>query len=130
LPVQSGSNRVLKAMNRAHTVDSYLRLLDRFRMARSDIALSGDFIVGFPGETDAEFVETLRLVDMVGYAQAYSIKYSPRPGTPAATMDGQVPREVMDARLQRLQASINRDQLAFNQATLGRRCKVLVVRRG
>src|SRR5690606_16880255 len=130
LPVQSGSNRVLKAMNRAHSVDAYLRLLDRFRTARPDIALSGDFIVGFPGETDFEFEETLRLVDTVGYAQAFSFKYSPRPGTPAAAMDGQVPREVMDERLQRLQAAINRGQIAFNEATVGRRCPVLVERRG
>src|SRR6186713_1907763 len=130
LPVQSGSDRVLKAMNRSHTADGYLRLLDRFRAARPDIALSGDFIVGFPGETDAEFAETLRLVDAVGYAQAYSFKYSPRPGTPAAMMDGQVPREVMDERLQRLQSALNRDQLAFNQASLGKRCSVLVERKG
>ncbi|GGC25134.1 tRNA-2-methylthio-N(6)-dimethylallyladenosine synthase [Novosphingobium marinum] len=130
LPVQSGSDRVLGAMNRSHTVDSYLALLDRFRAARPDIALSGDFIVGFPGETEAEFGETLKLVDAVGYAQAFSFKYSPRPGTPAATMDGQVPRQVMDERLQRLQAAINRDQLAFNQASTGRTCEVLVERRG
>jgi tRNA-2-methylthio-N6-dimethylallyladenosine synthase len=130
LPVQSGSDRVLKAMNRSHTADGYLRLLDRFREARPDIALSGDFIVGFPGETDAEFEETLRLVDAVGYAQAFSFKYSPRPGTPAAAMDGQVPREVMDERLQRLQAALNRDQLAFNHASVGQRCSVLVERKG
>jgi len=130
LPVQSGSDRVLKAMNRSHTADGYLRLLDRFRAARPDIALSGDFIVGFPGETDADFAATLRLVDAVGYAQAFSFKYSPRPGTPAAAMDGQVPREVMDERLQRLQAALNRDQLAFNEASVGKRCTVLVERRG
>jgi tRNA-2-methylthio-N6-dimethylallyladenosine synthase len=130
LPVQSGSDRVLKAMNRSHSADSYLRLLHRFRAARPDIALSGDFIVGFPGETEAEFEDTLRLVDAVGYAQAYSFKYSPRPGTPAAAMDGQVAREVMDERLQRLQAAINRDQLAFNVASVGKRCDVLVERRG
>ena len=130
LPVQSGSDRVLKAMNRSHTADSYLRLLDRFRAARPDIALSGDFIVGFPGETEEEFEDTLRLVDLVGYAQAYSFKYSPRPGTPAATMENQVPREVMDERLQRLQAALNRDQLAFNEASVGKRCEVLIERRG
>ena len=130
LPVQSGSDRVLGAMNRSHTADGYLRLLERFRAARPDIALSGDFIVGFPGETDAEFEETLRLVDAVGYAQAFSFKYSPRPGTPAAAMDDQVPREVMDERLQRLQAALNRDQLAFNRASVGRRCTVLVERQG
>jgi len=117
-------------MNRSHTADSYLKLLDRFRAARPDIALSGDFIVGFPGETEAEFDETLKLVEAVGYAQAFSFKYSPRPGTPAATMEGQVPREVMDERLQRLQAALNRDQLAFNKASIGERCEVLVERRG
>ena len=130
LPVQAGSDRVLKAMNRSHTAESYLKLLDRFRAARPDIALSGDFIVGFPGETDAEFEETLRLVDEVRYAQAFSFKYSPRPGTPAATMDGQVAAEVMDERLQRLQAALNRDQFAFNQASVGKRCTVLVERKG
>ena len=130
LPVQAGSDRVLKAMNRSHTADSYLKLLDRIRAARPDIALSGDFIVGFPGETDAEFEETLRLVDAVGYAQAFSFKYSPRPGTPAATMPDHVPAPVMDERLQRLQAALNRDQLAFNQASLGKTCQVLVERRG
>jgi len=130
LPVQSGSDRVLKAMNRSHTADSYLRLLDRFRAARPDIALSGDFIVGFPGETEAEFDETLRLVDVVGYAQAYSFKYSPRPGTPAATMAGQIPAEVMEERLQRLHAALGRDQARFNAASVGKRCEVLVERRG
>jgi tRNA-2-methylthio-N6-dimethylallyladenosine synthase len=130
LPVQAGSDRVLKAMNRSHTVESYLKLLDRFRAARPDLALSGDFIVGFPGETEAEFGETLQLVDAVGYAQAFSFKYSPRPGTPAATMDGQIAKEVMDERLQRLQAALNRDQLAFNQASVGKTCEVLVERKG
>ena len=130
LPVQSGSDRVLKAMNRSHTAESYLKLLDRFRAARPDLALSGDFIVGFPGETEAEFAETLQLVDAVGYAQAFSFKYSPRPGTPAATMDGQIAPEVMDERLQRLQAALRRDQLAFNEASVGKTCQVLVERRG
>uniref|UniRef100_UPI003D0876F2 MiaB/RimO family radical SAM methylthiotransferase n=1 Tax=Altererythrobacter sp. TaxID=1872480 RepID=UPI003D0876F2 len=130
LPVQSGSDRVLKAMNRSHTAESYLRLLERFREARPDIALSGDFIVGFPGESEAEFEETLKLVDEVQYAQAYSFKYSARPGTPAATMDNQVPVEVMDERLQRLQSALNRDQLAFNQASVGKVCDVLVERKG
>jgi len=130
LPVQSGNDRVLKAMNRAHTAQSYLALLERFRAVRPDIALSGDFIVGFPGETDAEFEDTLSLIDEVRYSQAFSFKYSPRPGTPAATMDGQVPREVMDERLQRLQARLNRDQIAFNEASLGKTCTVLVERKG
>ena len=130
LPVQSGNDRVLKAMNRSHTAESYLKLLQRFREARPDIALSGDFIVGFPGETEAEFEDTLKLVDEVRYAAAFSFKYSPRPGTPAATMDNQIAKEVMDERLQRLQVRLNRDQLDFNEASVGRTCKVLVERRG
>jgi len=130
LPVQSGSDRVLKAMNRSHTAQSYLDLIAKARATRPDIAVSGDFIVGFPGETEAEFADTLALIDAVGYAQAYSFKYSPRPGTPAATMDGQIDAEVMDDRLQRLQARINRDQWRFNQASVGQRCTVLVERRG
>ena len=130
LPVQSGSDRVLKAMNRSHTVQSYLALLGRMRVARPDIAISGDFIVGFPGETEAEFEETLNLIDAVGYAQAFSFKYSPRPGTPAATMDDQIAPEVMDDRLQRLQAAVNRGQMAFNLASVGRTCQVLVERKG
>jgi tRNA-2-methylthio-N6-dimethylallyladenosine synthase len=130
LPVQSGSDRVLKAMNRSHTAAGYLKLLDRFRAVRPDIALSGDFIVGFPGETEAEFAETLALVDAVKYAAAFSFKYSPRPGTPAATMDGQIAREVMEDRLARLQHALNRDQLAFNAASVGKTCEVLVERRG
>jgi tRNA-2-methylthio-N6-dimethylallyladenosine synthase len=130
LPVQAGSDRVLRAMNRQHTRDGYLRLLDRIRAARPDIALSGDFIVGFPGESEAEFAETLSLVDAVGYAQAYSFKYSPRPGTPAATLDRQVPAEVMDERLQRLQSALARDQAAFNAGSVGRACSVLIERRG
>ncbi|MDT7535779.1 tRNA (N6-isopentenyl adenosine(37)-C2)-methylthiotransferase MiaB [Sphingobium sp. SA2] len=130
LPVQSGNDRILKAMNRSHDVASYLRLLDRVRAVRPDIALSGDFIVGFPGETDAEFEDTLRIVDAVGYAQCYSFKYSPRPGTPAADMEGQVPALVMDERLARLQAAINRHQVAFNSATVGRRTDILLERKG
>ena len=130
LPVQSGSDRVLQAMNRSHSRDSYLRILERVRARRPDIALSGDFIVGFPGETDADFEQTLSLVDAVGYAQAYSFKYSPRPGTPAATMAEQIPETVMDERLQQLQAALNRDQAAFNAATVGRTCQLLLERPG
>ncbi|HEY8602881.1 tRNA (N6-isopentenyl adenosine(37)-C2)-methylthiotransferase MiaB [Tsuneonella suprasediminis] len=130
LPVQSGSDPILKAMNRSHDADGYLRLLERFRAARPDIALSGDFIVGFPGESEADFEATLQLVDAVGYAQAFSFKYSPRPGTPAATMADQVAPEVMDERLKRLQAALNRDQMAFNRASVGKTCPVLVERKG
>jgi tRNA-2-methylthio-N6-dimethylallyladenosine synthase len=130
LPVQSGSDRVLKAMNRSHSGRSYLKIIERVRAARPDIAISGDFIVGFPGETEAEFEETLRIVEAVNYAQAFSFKYSPRPGTPAAAMDDQVPLAVMDERLQRLQALLNAQQLAFNRASVGRRCAVLIERQG
>ena len=130
LPVQSGSDRLLRAMNRAHTRASYLRTLDRLRAARPDIALSGDFIVGFPGETDADFAATLSIVAEVGYAQAYSFKYSPRPGTPAAGLAGQVPEPVKDARLAELQAAIGTSALAFNRASVGRRCDVLLDRPG
>ncbi|MBN8831955.1 MAG: tRNA (N6-isopentenyl adenosine(37)-C2)-methylthiotransferase MiaB [Sphingomonadales bacterium] len=130
LPVQSGSDRILKAMNRSHTRDSYLRIIERVRAARPDIALSGDFIVGFPGETDADFEETLSIVRETRYAQCYSFKYSPRAGTPAADMDGQIPAEVMDERLKRLQAAITADQHAFNRATVGKRTTVLLERKG
>ena len=130
LPVQSGSDAVLRAMNRSHSAESYLRLLDRVRAARPDIALSGDFIVGFPGESEADFAATLRLIDAVGYAQAFSFKYSPRPGTPAATMAGQVPPAVMDERLQRLQTALQQHSLGFNRSSVGKRCEVLIERKG
>ena len=130
LPVQSGSNRILKAMNRSHTAETYLAILAKVREARPDIALSGDFIVGFPGETEEDFTATLNLVDEVGYASAYSFKYSPRPGTPAATMEDQIAPEVMDERLQRLHDRINTHQIAFNRASIGRETGVLIERKG
>ena len=130
LPVQSGSDAVLKAMNRGHTADSYLRLLERVRAVRPDIALSGDVIVGFPGESEADFAATLALIEAVGYAQCFSFKYSPRPGTPAAEMPGQIAAEVMEERLARLQACVARGSQAFNEASVGRRCEVLVEKRG
>ena len=130
LPVQSGSNRILKAMNRSHTTDTYLAILDKMRAARPDIAISGDFIVGFPGETEEDFEATLQIVDAVCYSSAYSFKYSPRPGTPAATMEDQIPREIMDDRLQRLQARINAHQLAFNRSKMGEQVEVLIERKG
>ncbi|OYY68376.1 MAG: tRNA (N6-isopentenyl adenosine(37)-C2)-methylthiotransferase MiaB [Sphingomonadales bacterium 17-56-6] len=130
LPVQSGSDRILKAMNRSHSRDRYMRILDRVRAVRPDIAFSGDFIVGFPGETDADFEDTLSLVREVGHAQAYSFKYSPRPGTPAADMTDQIAMDVMDERLQRLQAQIVADQTAFNDKTVGRTTNVLLERPG
>ena len=130
LPVQSGSNRVLRTMNRSHTAETYLATIEKVRAARPDIALSGDFIVGFPGETQADFEATLNIVDEVGYASAYSFKYSARPGTPAAIMEGQVPREVMDERLKRLQARINAHSLAFNQSKVGSDTRILIERKG
>ena len=130
LPVQSGNDRVLKAMNRSHTAESYLETIAALRAVRPDMAISGDFIVGFPGESDAEFEDTLKIVDQTRYAQAYSFKYSARPGTPAAEMDGQIAEEVKTERLQRLQAALNAQQLAFNAATVGVECEVLAERRG
>jgi len=130
LPVQSGSNRILKAMNRSHTAETYLAILDKMRAARPDIALSGDFIVGFPGETEEDFEATLQMVDAVRYASAYSFKYSPRPGTPAASMEDQIPRDIMDDRLQRLQARITEHSLAFNRSKVGCDTQVLIERRG
>jgi tRNA-2-methylthio-N6-dimethylallyladenosine synthase len=130
LPVQAGSDRVLKAMNRAHTAGSYVDLVGRIRAARPDIALSGDFIVGFPGETAADFQATLDLVEAVGYASAFSFKYSRRPGTPAASLVGQVDDEVKSDRLARLQALLERQQQAFNRSTLGRTVPVLFERVG
>ena len=130
LPVQSGSNRILNAMNRSHTTETYLAILDKMRAARPDIALSGDFIVGFPGETEEDFEATLCIVDAVRYASAYSFKYSPRPGTPAATMEDQIPRDIMDDRLQRLQERINQHRLAFNRSKVGVHTKVLIERKG
>ncbi len=130
LPVQSGSDTILKAMNRSHTTKSYLDILERVRRIRPDIAISGDFIVGFPGETDADFEETLALVREAKYAQAYSFKYSPRPGTPAAVMEAQIAPEVMNERLQRLQALLNEQQFAFNKQTDGRTTDILLERKG
>jgi len=130
LPVQSGSDRILKAMNRSHTTESYLRTIEKMRVSRPDVAISGDFIVGFPGETEEDFEATLRIVDAVGYAAAYSFKYSARPGTPAAMMEDQIAPEIMDGRLQRLQARIAATQLAFNRSTAGLDTKVLIERPG
>jgi tRNA-2-methylthio-N6-dimethylallyladenosine synthase len=130
LPVQSGSERILKAMNRSHSTASYLRTIEKVRAARPDIAISGDFIVGFPGETGADFEATLNIVDEVRYASAYSFKYSPRPGTPAATMENQIPAEVMEERLQRLQASLTQHSIAFNRSCIGRDMRILIDRKG
>jgi tRNA-2-methylthio-N6-dimethylallyladenosine synthase len=130
LPVQSGSDSILKAMNRSHTAESYLLTLEKVRAARPDIAISGDFIVGFPGETDEDFTATLSIADAVRYASAYSFKFSARPGTPAASMEGAVTPEVMDDRLQRLQARLAEHSLAFNRATIGKEIRILIDRKG
>jgi tRNA-2-methylthio-N6-dimethylallyladenosine synthase len=130
LPVQSGSDRMLAAMNRRHSRADYLRLIERIRVARPDIALSGDFIVGFPGESDADFAETLSIVDEVGYASAFSFKYSPRPGTPAATAGDQVPEDEKADRLRRLQAVIDERQKSFIASVVGSTTEVLFERRG
>ncbi len=130
LPVQSGSDRILAAMNRQHTAGTYRALIDRIRAARPDIALSSDFIVGFPGETEADFAQTLRLVGDVGFASAFSFKYSPRPGTPAAESAGQVPDEVKAERLARLQELLENQRQAFNRGTVGRTLDVLLEKPG
>ncbi|GAB4360446.1 MAG: tRNA (N6-isopentenyl adenosine(37)-C2)-methylthiotransferase MiaB [Oricola sp.] len=130
LPVQAGSDRVLKAMNRKHTSDEYRRLVDRIRGARPDIALSGDFIVGFPGETDADFEDTMRLIADVGYAQAFSFKYSPRPGTPGADLDAQVAEDVKTERLHRLQALLDEQQAAFMKGLERKTMSVLLEKPG
>ncbi len=130
LPVQSGSNRVLRAMNRKHTAESYVTLIEKIRAARPDIAISGDFIVGFPGETEKDFEDTLSLVRAVNYASAFSFKYSRRPGTPAAAMPNQIARDVADERLQRLNALLDAQRFTFNRAQVGRTLPVLFEKPG
>jgi tRNA-2-methylthio-N6-dimethylallyladenosine synthase len=130
LPVQSGSDAILKAMNRGHSRGDYLRIVETLRKHRPDIALSSDFIVGFPGETDADFAATLSLAEEVGYAQCFTFKYSPRPGTPASTMDRQVPEDVKSERLTALQSLIARQQRAFNAASIGCTFDILLTGRG
>ena len=130
LPVQSGSDRILAAMNRRHTRADYLHTIDRLRAAQPDLSLTSDFIVGFPGETEEDFSDTLRLVDEVGYSDSYSFKYSQRPGTPGATMPGQIPETVKSERLTRLQAAIRRHQTAFNARCVGCDLDVLMEKPG
>lgn len=130
LPIQSGSNRILKAMNRRHTTAEYIALIARIKAARPDLALSGDFIVGFPGETDEDFEDTLRLVETVGYAQAFSFKYSTRPGTPGADLSDQVPEDVKAKRLERLQALLLKQQNEFAQACIGKTIDLLLEKPG
>ena len=130
LPVQAGSDKIVKAMNRHHTIASYMKIIEDVRKARPDIALSGDFIVGFPGETDADFQETMKVVRDVNYAQAYSFMYSERPGTPAADWEDQVEEHVKAERLAELQDELNKQQRAFNDASVGKTMPVLLERIG
>ena len=130
LPVQSGSDRVLKAMNRTHTAEDYRKLVEKVRQARPDMALSGDFIVGFPGERESDFEATLNLVETVDYAAAFSFKYSRRPGTPAAALPGQVPDEIKDERLARLLSALDAQQKRFNASQVGRTLDVLIEKPG
>ncbi|WP_238122422.1 MULTISPECIES: tRNA (N6-isopentenyl adenosine(37)-C2)-methylthiotransferase MiaB [unclassified Xanthobacter] len=130
LPVQSGSDRILAAMNRKHGRDAYFAIIDKMRAARPDLALSSDFIVGFPGETDAEFEDTMDMVRRIGFASAYSFKYSPRPGTPAADHAGQVPEEVKSARLATLQKALEASKAAFDASCLGRTFDILLEKPG
>lgn len=128
LPIQSGSNNVLKGMNRKHTRQEYFKIIEKLRDARPDMGLSSDFIVGFPGESDQDFEDTMDLVRQIGFAQCYSFKYSPRPGTPASDAKIQVPEEVKDERLARLQALLTEQQIAFNQKFEGQTIPVLFER--
>jgi tRNA-2-methylthio-N6-dimethylallyladenosine synthase len=130
LPVQSGSDRILEAMNRQHRIDFYLDIVDRLRARRPDLALSSDFIVGFPGESEKDFEASIDLVRQMGFAAAFSFMYSPRPGTPAALLELQVPAEIKEERLRRLQNAITEQQLAFNRAKIGAVMPVLFEKPG
>jgi tRNA-2-methylthio-N6-dimethylallyladenosine synthase len=130
LPVQSGSDKILRAMSRGHDRGDYLLLVDKLKKARPDLMLSSDFIVGFPGETEEDFADSLSLINEVGFIQTYSFKYSPRPGTPAANLDNQLPEEVKVERLTRIQAELEKVQSAFNRSCIGRSFSVLLDRQG
>lgn len=130
LPVQSGSDKILKAMNRKHTRDSYIETMHKMRAARSDIAIASDFIVGFPGESDEDFAQTMSLIEEVNYATAYSFKYSKRPGTPASAMLRQISEAVKDERLQALQALLVKQQTTFNGSKIGQIVQVLATSKG
>ena len=130
LPVQSGSDPILKAMNRSHTAAEYIEIIKRLRTIRPDMAISGDFIVGFPGESDQDFADTLKIITEVNYAQAYSFKYSPRPGTPAANVEFHVPEDVKSKRLAAVQQLLNEQQLAFNLSCVGKTMSILLEREG
>ncbi|MBL0848826.1 MAG: tRNA (N6-isopentenyl adenosine(37)-C2)-methylthiotransferase MiaB [Candidatus Liberibacter ctenarytainae] len=130
LPVQSGSDKILKAMNRRHTVQEYLQIIEKMRSVRPNIAISSDFIVGFPGETDSDFAETMDLVEKIGYCQAFSFKYSQRPGTPGANMLDQIDDDIKTERLLCLQEKLRQQQISFNRACIGQIVEVLIEKRG
>ena len=130
LPVQSGSDRILKSMNRRHTSQSYLDIIEKVRASRDDMALSGDFIVGFPGETEEDFDQTIKLIEQVEYAQSYSFKYSMRPGTPGALMENQIDEDVKKERLLRLQSLLRDQQKSFNVGCVGKTISVLLEKEG
>jgi len=130
LPIQSGSDDLLKKMNRQHTAEDYLKVIEAVRDVRPDIALSSDFIIGHPGECDRDFEKTLQLIETVGFAQAYSFKYSPRPGTPASTISEQIPEDIKSVRLEILQNLLNKQQKEFNVRFLGESVPVLFDRKG
>jgi len=130
LPIQSGSDKILKSMNRKHTSKQYIEIIEKIRNVNPDIALSGDFIVGFPGETQSDFIDTLELVKNVGYAQSYSFKYSSRPGTPASVLETQVPENIKKARLSELQNLLSSQQRQFNSQFLDKEVEVLIEKRG
>lgn len=130
LPIQAGSDRILKAMNRHHTKEQYLKIIERVRQTRDDMAISGDFIVGFPGETDEDFEETMDVIRQVKYASAFSFKYSPRPGTPGADLENQISDEIASERLTRLQALLREQMTEFNQGCVGKEIDLLIEKRG
>jgi tRNA-2-methylthio-N6-dimethylallyladenosine synthase len=130
LPVQSGSDAVLKAMNRKHNRDDYFRIIDKLQECHAELALSSDFIIGFPGESDQDFADTLDLIERVGFTSAYSFTYSKRPGTPGASMQGQIHDSIKATRLQQVQALLNKQQTAFNEKFIGRTVPILFERAG
>ena len=130
LPIQSGSNKILKAMNRKHTVEKYIEIIDKIRLAKKGIAISSDFIVGFPGESDKDFEYTIDLIKQIGFAQAFSFNYSPRPGTPSADYDTQIPKSLKDERLHRLQQLLKEQQFQFNSHCIGKSVQILVEKTG
>tara|TARA_Y100001935_G_C17219948_1_gene464724 strand:- start:226 stop:1065 length:840 start_codon:yes stop_codon:yes gene_type:complete len=130
LPIQSGSNKILKSMNRKHTVEKYIEIIDKIRAAKKGIAISSDFIVGFPGETDSDFEDTMKLVKEIEFAQAFSFNYSPRPGTPSANFEAQIPQDLKSERLHQLQNLLKEQQFEFNNQFIGKIVRILIEKAG